>query len=127
LYVAFVGARTSGITVFVRDPHSGALTRASGEAGCVSDGLPTCARARQFNRVTDVAVAPDGKTVYVSSALDAIEEERERGGIAVFARDRHDGSLRQLPGRSGCVNSTRARGCLHDTALEPPLRHGREP
>jgi 6-phosphogluconolactonase (cycloisomerase 2 family) len=115
VYVAFQGRRTSGVAVFMRDPQSGALTQAPGQSGCLSDGLVSCARARQLNSVSDVAVAPDGRTVYVTTGR--FGEERARGGIAAFARDARDGRLVQLPGRRGCVNSTGARNCLADRTL----------
>ena len=68
LYVSSEGLRTSGIAVFARDPDSGVLTQLPGELGCISDGLAACARARRAHPVTDVAVAPNGATVYVTSA-----------------------------------------------------------
>ncbi|MDA0170519.1 lactonase family protein [Solirubrobacter taibaiensis] len=113
VYLTFNGERTSGVAVLARNRASGALTQLPGPAGCVSPGLPGCTRARQLTRTSDVQVAPDGRTVYVTST------HFPGGGISVFDRDRRDGSLVQRPGRQGCTNRTGARGCHRERRFAP--------
>jgi hypothetical protein len=118
VYLTFAGNRTSGVAVFDRDLDSGALAQLPGEKGCVSAGLPGCTRARQVTRTSDVQIAPDGRTVYVTTAIYP-GDGSGRGGIAIFNRDRVDGSLVQRAGRRGCLNQAATRGCRRDRRLAP--------
>jgi DNA-binding beta-propeller fold protein YncE len=68
-----------------------------------------------------VTVSPDGRRVY-AAAFDS-------GAVAVFARNRATGALRQLPGAEGCLGPA-AEGCtpargLRDTVDVTVSRDGR--
>jgi DNA-binding beta-propeller fold protein YncE len=98
---------TSGVAVFSRRPD-GSLHQLPGRAGCVSEtgSRGACADGLALAGSAKVAVSPDGGTVYVAAtASDA---------VAVFARDRATGAVRQLPGRSGCVSETATGGACTD-------------
>jgi lactonase family protein with 7-bladed beta-propeller len=86
---------------------NGSLTLLRGKAGCLSATTwrykPGCARIRGLRRPGDVAVSPDGRNVYASSPIS--------NTIAVFARSARTGALRQLHGRTGCLNPTGRYGC----------------
>jgi DNA-binding beta-propeller fold protein YncE len=57
-----------------------------------------------------VAVSPDGKHVYVTSAVS--------DAVAVFVRDRKTGVLTQLAGTAGCVSEDGSGGaCTDGTGL----------
>ena len=61
---------------------------------------------------SSVAISPDGANVYVTAAgSDA---------LAVFARNRRTGALRQLPGARGCFSQFPGGGCLVGRALNEP-------
>ncbi len=55
----------------IRNPTTGAISQPAGTAGCVSeDGTGTCADGHGLlSTPSSVAVAPDGKSVYVASGL----------------------------------------------------------
>jgi DNA-binding beta-propeller fold protein YncE len=112
---AYVAAHREAVAVLDRDASTGVLTGQTGTRGCVSrDGTPggerarrlrqtaavararTCAIGRGLFGVTDVAVSPDGRNVYVSSA----------DGLAIFDRDQQSGALTQKAGPSGCITRT---------------------
>ena len=85
---------SNSITTFRR---TGALLAA---AGClVDDGTDGCRRASALNGAADVAVAPDGRTVYVTS-------RRFSDGLTALRRDPRSGRLDEL----GCLTSDRAGG-----------------
>jgi DNA-binding beta-propeller fold protein YncE len=62
------------VTVFRRNPQSGALTRTS----CVADSFRGCSKARNFDSPASLAVSPDGRYAYVATA----------NSIDVFSRQR---------------------------------------
>jgi len=111
LYVSSEG----GVAAFARTPRSGTLRQLPGQAGCIApDGGQGCAMGRAVggsdlaavtygNRISArrIVVSRDGTRVYAVS----------NAGIAVFARSRVDGSLRQLAGAAGCVAQDAASGC----------------
>jgi DNA-binding beta-propeller fold protein YncE len=109
VYVASTGEHA--ISVFARDPSSGALTQLPDPFECLSDdgdgplGMVdppfdlACGSGIGLGSATDVAVSPDGKNVYVAS----FEET-----VAAFARDTTGagapvGSLTQLSGPDACI------------------------
>jgi DNA-binding beta-propeller fold protein YncE len=75
-----------------------------------------CATGRFVTSPEDVVVSPDGRFVYVASYGN--------NAIAIFARDRRSGHLRQLSGRRGCVHHRRADPrpgvCVRARALGGP-------
>jgi DNA-binding beta-propeller fold protein YncE len=105
-----------GVAAFRRDPATGQLTQLSGRHGCVWTPRSTaCTPARGIDasaRPDDVALTPDGRTLYATHTLGG-------GGIAVLRRDPVSGALRELPGRAGCLIATR-RGCTPVRGLEGP-------
>ncbi len=112
---AYVAAHREAVAVLDRDARTGVLTAAPGRSGCVSrDGTPGGERARNLRQgadiatrracaigrglfgVTDVAISPDGRNVYVGSA----------DGLAIFDRNRAGGALTQKAGAAGCLTRT---------------------
>jgi DNA-binding beta-propeller fold protein YncE len=98
-----------------RDPNAPARPLeqllANGQ-GCVADTSvgTSCAVGRGLRLPSSVAVSPDGRNVYVASAMS--------DAVAVFARRPSDGELNQLQGRHGCVSETGTEGCADGRALD---------
>jgi DNA-binding beta-propeller fold protein YncE len=104
-----------GVAAFARNPHTGALRQLAGRAGCIApDASQGCETGRAVggsdfpaaiyaNKISArrIVVSHDGSRVYAAS----------NAGIAVFARSRADGSLRQLAGSAGCVALDPTTGC----------------
>jgi DNA-binding beta-propeller fold protein YncE len=95
------------VSVFARARRSGALTQLPGSQGCagwrateVVEG--PCTTARGLIGLTEIDVSPDGRFLY------AVAEDSR--SLAVFARSAVTGSLRQLPGRRGCLRRPGAGG-----------------
>jgi DNA-binding beta-propeller fold protein YncE len=105
VYVAAPGSQA--VAVFARDPATGALTQLPGRAGCVSNRRDEgCGRGRALDNAVQVAVSPDGRSVYVAGFE----------GLTVFARQEPDGALTQLSGRDGCLSRS-VRGCARVRGL----------
>jgi DNA-binding beta-propeller fold protein YncE len=83
---------SDAVVALSRDPRSGALSN----LGCVSASHPACVAGLALDGARDVAVSPDGRTVYVGSFVD--------GAVASFERDPTTGRLTQLPGLDACVS-----------------------
>jgi DNA-binding beta-propeller fold protein YncE len=104
-----------GVAAFARNPRTGGLRQLAGRAGCIApDASQGCEAGRAVggsdfpaaiyaNKISArrIVVSHDGSRVYAAS----------NAGIAVFARSRVDGSLRQLAGNAGCVAPDAASGC----------------
>ncbi len=95
----------------------GRLVQPRGQDGCVHrKGTNRCAPGRFVTSPEDVVVSPDGRFVYVAAFGNH--------AIAIFARNRRTGHIRQLPGRRGCVHHQPAdprRGvCMRARALGGP-------
>jgi predicted ribosomally synthesized peptide with SipW-like signal peptide len=103
---------TDALTVFSRDPSTGALTQLAGTAGCISDDGTggACTDAASLSSVGALAVSPDGTNVYVVI----------NGGVAVLARDTTTGALTQAPGSNACVSESGFGGgvCATGVALQ---------
>ncbi len=101
-----------------RNPKTGTLSQLPGKSGCFSrdggseDGPNTCTKARDLGSgdATSVAIASDGRFLYVASQLRS-GTNVDIGGVAVFARNLKTGKLRQLKGTSGCVTAVSYKGC----------------
>jgi DNA-binding beta-propeller fold protein YncE len=101
-----------GVAVFRRNTTTGTVTQLSG--GCVSEtgSGADCADGKALDGAFSVAASPDGKNVYVASAL--------ANAVAVFARNTTTGELTQL-GTYGCVSETGSGGtCTNGKALKYP-------
>jgi DNA-binding beta-propeller fold protein YncE len=111
VYVASYGSHA--IAVFSRDRRDGDLEQLPGRRGCVILGRSsTCSTARAIARPVSIAISPDGANVYVAAnASDA---------LAVFARNRRTGGLRQLPGAGGCLSQRPGGGCFVGRVLNEP-------
>ena len=79
-----------------------------GTAGCVSDdGLGgQCQDGVALREVQDVAVSPDGKSLYATAPGS--------NAIAVFDRNPTTGELTQKPGTAGCISETGTGGACQD-------------
>jgi DNA-binding beta-propeller fold protein YncE len=109
----YAAVRDSGaVAAFRRDGRTGALRQLAGRRGCVggtrADG---CAAGRNLAGSRALALSPDGRSVYVATA----------GGLAVLARDRRSGALRQPAGRDGCVTESGREGCAAGRAVASAL------
>lgn len=112
----YVAARDADSVVsFRRDPASGRLTPLAGTGRCVSTGGPGdgCEPGRGLDFVYDLAVSPDGRTVYAAAAGPG-------GAIAVLARDPATGALTQLDGTDGCVSRTGEGDCATARGMPTP-------
>lgn len=107
----------SGQTAAKRVP--GALEQLPGRTGCVvnrSKRKTSCAEARAlkepgpFMGSRAIALSPDDRHVYVASSSS--------GAIAIFARNRKRGTLKQASGKAGCVARGGAQGCAPAIGLD---------
>ncbi len=100
------------------ETSSGALEQLPGRLGCLSSGQASkkvCGKGRALKGAGPgvgsraIAISPDGRNVYVASALS--------DAIAVFDRNPVTGALTQPKGKAGCVASAvgqakgSAQGC----------------
>ncbi len=103
VYVASTNGGDGTITVFDRNPSTGALTQVScvsnngNVAGCADPALDSLGEA------SDVTVSPDGANVYSTSYSGS--------AVTTFGRDTSTGALTQL----GCVANAGADGCTTPT------------
>ncbi|MEK6272989.1 MAG: hypothetical protein AABM42_10140, partial [Actinomycetota bacterium] len=89
---------------------TGDLTQPAGTAGCISEtGAGPCADGHALSP-WDVAVSPDGKSVYVVSSGNTL-------GVARINRDTTTGAIAQPAGTAGCVSETGAGPCADGHAL----------
>jgi DNA-binding beta-propeller fold protein YncE len=119
----YVGGQTS-VAAFARRP-GGALRQLGGRNGCIDYhvvvGEPRanarCASGKLL-WPTSAALSPDGRNLYLASwAFDPHGDRSDNySDVAVFARDRTTGALRQL----GCLGPTRRGSCTAGRALSGP-------
>lgn len=78
LYAA--ASLSDAVAVFARAAGTGALTQPAPPGGCVGNTAvePRCTRGRHLQGAAGVAVAPDGRNVYVAA--------RESRAVTVFSR-----------------------------------------
>ena len=105
----YAASLTGGaISVFDRAPD-GTLTQKAGTAGCIAETGGACAQGRALEQAGEVAISPDGTSVYVAS--------QSSDAIAIFKRA-SDGTLTQDPGPAGCISQTGDGGsCVDGHAL----------
>jgi DNA-binding beta-propeller fold protein YncE len=120
VYVASV--LTNAVAIFDRNPATGALTQKAGRSGCISGGATggACEHDEALQSPTDVAVSPDGDSVYV--VTDCVFLERcKSNAMSILDRDPATGALRQKPGAAGCVSEGGAKGaCQSARAFAEP-------
>jgi DNA-binding beta-propeller fold protein YncE len=91
----------------------GELEQKPAPAGCLSETLPGCTPARALTAPMDIAVSPDGASVYTVAW--------ESDAVAIFRRDPTTGELSQLAGQQGCVSLHGSDGaCIDGVAPENP-------
>lgn len=109
LYVA--AAASNAVLTFQRDPATGTLT----QRGCVLDHAPangSCSSAKALEAPYSLALAPDGRTLFVASY--------DSDAIDVFARDQVTGKLTQRGCLSDVSYSEAKDGCVHASPLFSP-------
>lgn len=103
------------LLIFDRDPDTGVLTRKLGEQGCVAARIDGCMRATALAAPTGVSLSPDGRDLYVASGVS------QGNALVTFDRDQADGTLKQKPGRAGCVSQSGTGGkCARGRAMREP-------
>ena len=109
---------SSAVHAFARDPATGALTHRQCLSETGSDGA--CEATPGLQQVTDVAVAPDGRSVYAAGAS---------GAVVQLARDPATGTLRETaclleaaPTGGPCHDATGIDGA-RAVAVSPDSRH----
>jgi DNA-binding beta-propeller fold protein YncE len=109
----YATSRTSNsLTVFSRNPKTGALAQLPAGFGCISGlPVPVCASGRALVGPDVVVVSPDGRNVYVGSFFG--------DAVAVFNRDPVSGALAQPAGATGCIAEA-ISGCAVGIALGAP-------
>jgi 6-phosphogluconolactonase (cycloisomerase 2 family) len=98
--VYMVSLLSDDVTIFRRNPTTGAITQLAGTAGCISeDGTGgVCTDGKALDRAFGVAVSRDGTSAYVASVRS--------DAVAAFSRNTTTGALTQLAGTDGCVSET---------------------
>jgi DNA-binding beta-propeller fold protein YncE len=97
---------------FNRNTTTGAITQPAGAAGCVSEtGVGPCANGHGIDGANSVAVAPGGKSVYVTAGWPG-------HAVARFNRNTTTGAITQPAGAAGCVSETGAGPCANGRALD---------
>lgn len=111
VYVAATGS--DALSVFARNPRTGAIRQLVGMRGCISNFVGGgCVRGRALNEPIAVEVSRDGRRVYVAA-------RENPSAVSVFARAR-DGSLAQAAGPGGCVSQDGRGGCTAARAMAAP-------
>lgn len=114
LYAVSLQATQGGITIFDRNPTTGALTQKGGTGGCVAEtGNAFCADGTAITAPAAVEVSPDGKSAYVAASTS--------DSVAIFDRNTSTGVLTQKAGTAGCVSEDGTAGaCVDGRALDSP-------
>lgn len=103
---------SNSISIFQRDPSTGALTQLPASAGCIAGvPIPVCAVGRALVGPDVVVISPKGENVYVGSFFG--------NAVAVFDRDPVSGALTQPGDSSGCIAEA-ISGCALGFALGAP-------
>ncbi len=101
---------TSLLSNSVTSFNHGTLTQKRGTTGClVLLRAPGCSFGRAMSAPEGIAVAPDGRNVYVAAFAT--------GALDVLTRNRVTGRVLQRPGRPGCLAARRRPGCAGARAV----------
>ena len=126
------GGSEPGVSIFSRDPGTGALTQLGGTAGCLTAdgnsqaGASSCTSVKGLTGVgdgRDLAFTSDGKSAYMVAQGGGIGA---RPTIMLFSRSPDNGALRQFDGTGGCIsdNGSSQAGvgtCQMDSTLIHPV------
>jgi 6-phosphogluconolactonase (cycloisomerase 2 family) len=111
VYVVAGGTLNQGdVAEFSRNPASGVLTQLAAPNNCLTSTVAGCtASGVGFNGEEDMAISPDGRSVYANSInADAVIE---------MSRDPSTGALAQLPAPNNCISvAANPDGCGTATA-----------
>ncbi|MEU4216012.1 beta-propeller fold lactonase family protein [Actinoplanes sp. NPDC026623] len=117
LYVA--STTSKAVAVFQRNAATGLLTQPGTPNACVYDSGATaitgCTPVKGLTSVKNVAIAPDGRTVYAMATTGDT--------LAVFTRNTGTGVLTQVAGANGCAyrsGGTVITGCTAAVWLDGP-------
>ncbi len=103
-------AATLAITTGAALAATGDVIQLSGHAGCASEtGAGNCTDGHGLRGAYDVAVSPDGKSVYVAAY--------NSNGVAILNRNTTTGAITQPAGAGGCVSQIGAGPCADGHAL----------
>jgi DNA-binding beta-propeller fold protein YncE len=95
VYVTSTGG--DDVARFTRNTTTGALHQPPGPAGCVSEtGAGLCVDGHALSNPRAVTVSPNGKSVYVASAVS--------NAVVRFDRNTTTGALTQPGGTAGCIS-----------------------
>jgi DNA-binding beta-propeller fold protein YncE len=120
-HVYVTSSRSDAVASFARDPATGALRQLDGTAACIGDrgAEGRCADGHGLGGPFELAIAPDGRNVYVAAGFDrSADDPLDTAGLAVLRRDPASGALTQLAGPAGCVSDTGTGGAC---AVAHPL------
>jgi DNA-binding beta-propeller fold protein YncE len=107
--VLIAGSRSNAVAVLQSGPAG--LTQANGEAGCISlAGSEGCATGKVLAGAVDLAISPDGRSVYTASSV--------ADGIAILRRNRLTGALTQSTGHGGCISQGGGGRCVPGRGLD---------
>ncbi len=112
-------AGASGVARFNRNTTTGAITQPPGAAGCIDDfGRGGCAEGHALYYPRQVAVSPDGKSVYVTALGDP--EAGGGGDVVRLNRNPTTGAISQPAGTAGCVDESGFGPCADGHGLYGP-------
>lgn len=103
VYVAAgAGSGEGGVFAFKRE-GGGALAQLPSVEGCISEAIAGCTAATALQGAEDLALSPDGKNVYATSAA--------KNALVELVRDPETGALTQLAAPDECVSTETIAGC----------------
>jgi len=101
-----------GIARFDRNATTGALTQPSGAGGCISeDGAEPCRDGHgMIAGVGDLAVSPDGKSVYATAGASPNFHD-PIGSVVLLKRNTSTGAITEPAGTAGCISEDGSGPC----------------
>jgi DNA-binding beta-propeller fold protein YncE len=102
VYIASNGSHA--VVRLIRNTTTGAITQPAGTAGCISEppyGEEPCADGHALSTPVDVAVSPDGKSVYATARGSS---GFGTSAVARLTRNTTTGAISQSAGTDGCVS-----------------------
>jgi len=120
-----------GVLAFSRDPGTGVLAQLDGASGCLTvTGEHGCARADRMRDARGIAISPDGTALYISWLERFSSSTPPRTGLSVLRRDPTTGTVSEVAGETGCLDSEGLDGCtawryIGDSGAIAPAPDGR--